>query len=208
MSVAVVGTTIAGFPVEAPVTWGRGRARHPSRRVQDVRPLEARAQQAGKSVRIGVFAGTINPIMGPAFRAFLDELSRAGLWPIKKRKWPIQTRKNCLSRLDLSSSGAICGSPSRRVAPGVMSWQAPRCSGLSCLNALGVGALHSCVRSGSHFGQRYCPQCLRNQIGFGANVRLAAEEFGLRGSSSSAAMRGTPFGQPTLPPGIGGHRIA
>ena len=38
----------------------------------------ARAQQSGKAVRIGVFAGARNPVMGPAYRAFLDELSRAG----------------------------------------------------------------------------------------------------------------------------------
>jgi putative ABC transport system substrate-binding protein len=41
-------------------------------------PLTARAQQPGKTVRIGVFAGAHNPVMGPAYRAFLDELSRAG----------------------------------------------------------------------------------------------------------------------------------
>jgi putative tryptophan/tyrosine transport system substrate-binding protein len=41
-------------------------------------PLAARAQQAGKSARIGVFAGAHNPVMAPAYRAFLDELRRAG----------------------------------------------------------------------------------------------------------------------------------
>jgi hypothetical protein len=46
------------------------------------------------------------------------------------------------------------------------------------------------------------------KIGFTDKVRLAVGEFGLRGSSSRTAMRGTPFGQPTLPPEIGGHRMA
>ena len=41
-------------------------------------PLTARAQQPGKPARIGVFAGSTNAIMGPAYRAFLDELRRAG----------------------------------------------------------------------------------------------------------------------------------
>jgi putative ABC transport system substrate-binding protein len=41
-------------------------------------PLAARAQQAGKSARIGVFAGAHNPVIGPAYRVFLDELRRAG----------------------------------------------------------------------------------------------------------------------------------
>ena len=41
-------------------------------------PLTARAQQPGKTVRIGVFAGAHNPVMGPAYRAFLDELSGPG----------------------------------------------------------------------------------------------------------------------------------
>ena len=40
------------------------------------------------------------------------------------------------------------------------------------------------------------------------DVRSEALEFSLSGSSSNLAMRGTPFGQPTLPPEIGGHRIA
>src|SRR6476620_2395324 len=41
-------------------------------------PLAARAQQGERVRRIGVFAGAHNPVMGPAYRAFLDELSRAG----------------------------------------------------------------------------------------------------------------------------------
>src|SRR5262245_50250610 len=45
-------------------------------------------------------------------------------------------------------------------------------------------------------------------VGLADNVRLAAEELGLRVPSSSLAMRGTPFGQPTLPAESGGHRMA
>src|SRR5262245_50284896 len=41
-------------------------------------PLVSRAQQSGKPVRVGVFAGARNPVIGSAYRAFLDELSRAG----------------------------------------------------------------------------------------------------------------------------------
>jgi len=41
-------------------------------------PLVSRAQQSGKPVRVGVFAGARNPVIGPAYRAFLEELSRAG----------------------------------------------------------------------------------------------------------------------------------
>jgi ABC-type uncharacterized transport system substrate-binding protein len=41
-------------------------------------PLTARAQQPGKPARIAVFAGSTNPIMGPAYRAFIDELRRLG----------------------------------------------------------------------------------------------------------------------------------
>ena len=41
----------------------------------------------------------------------------------------------------------------------------------------------------------------------GENLRFAAREPELRVSSSSIAMRGTPFGQPTLPRESGGHRM-
>ena len=41
-------------------------------------PLAARAQQAGKIARIGIFAGSANPIIAAAYRAFLDELKKAG----------------------------------------------------------------------------------------------------------------------------------
>jgi hypothetical protein len=41
-------------------------------------PLAARAQQASKAARIGIFVGANNPVIGPAYRAFLDELRRAG----------------------------------------------------------------------------------------------------------------------------------
>jgi putative tryptophan/tyrosine transport system substrate-binding protein len=41
-------------------------------------PLAAHAQQAGKVARIGVFAGATNPVIGPAYQAFLDELRRLG----------------------------------------------------------------------------------------------------------------------------------
>ena len=41
-------------------------------------PLAARAQQSGKSARIGVFVGSFNPVMAPAYRAFLDELGQLG----------------------------------------------------------------------------------------------------------------------------------
>ena len=40
-------------------------------------PVAARAQQAGKVYRIGVFSSD-NPIMGPAYAALLDELRRLG----------------------------------------------------------------------------------------------------------------------------------
>ena len=40
-------------------------------------PRAARAQQAGKVYRIGVFS-SVNPIMGPAYSAFLDELRVQG----------------------------------------------------------------------------------------------------------------------------------
>jgi putative tryptophan/tyrosine transport system substrate-binding protein len=40
-------------------------------------PLNARAQQGGKIYRIGVFASD-NPIMGPAYKALLDELRLLG----------------------------------------------------------------------------------------------------------------------------------
>jgi putative ABC transport system substrate-binding protein len=40
-------------------------------------PRAARAQQAAR-LRIGVFAGATNPVIGPAYRAFLDELRRLG----------------------------------------------------------------------------------------------------------------------------------
>ena len=38
----------------------------------------ARAQQSGKPARIGVFVGAGNPVMAPAYRAFLDELQKSG----------------------------------------------------------------------------------------------------------------------------------
>ena len=42
-------------------------------------PRAAHAQQSGKPFRIGVFAATAtNPVMGPAYRAFLHELGRSG----------------------------------------------------------------------------------------------------------------------------------
>ena len=41
-------------------------------------PLAARAQQPGKTARIGVFVGAGNPVMAPAYRAFLDELQKSG----------------------------------------------------------------------------------------------------------------------------------
>jgi ABC-type uncharacterized transport system substrate-binding protein len=42
-------------------------------------PLAARAQQSGKPFRIGVFAASAaNPVMGPAYRAFLHELGKGG----------------------------------------------------------------------------------------------------------------------------------
>jgi putative tryptophan/tyrosine transport system substrate-binding protein len=42
------------------------------------RPPAARAQQPGKPARIAVFAGAANPVMAPAYRAFLEELRRFG----------------------------------------------------------------------------------------------------------------------------------
>ena len=41
-------------------------------------PLAARAQQRERMRRIGVFALTHNPVVGAAYRAFLDELRSAG----------------------------------------------------------------------------------------------------------------------------------
>ena len=41
-------------------------------------PLPLLAQQSGKPARIGVFAGTFNPVMAPAYKAFVDELRRLG----------------------------------------------------------------------------------------------------------------------------------
>jgi hypothetical protein len=41
-------------------------------------PLAARAQQNGRTVRIGVFAGATIPVMAQAYRAFVDELRRLG----------------------------------------------------------------------------------------------------------------------------------
>ncbi len=41
-------------------------------------PHPARAQQSGKIYRIGVLAAAENPIMGPAYLAFLDELRKQG----------------------------------------------------------------------------------------------------------------------------------
>ena len=42
-------------------------------------PLPLRAQQTGKMARIGVFGGSPdNPIMGPAYRAFGEELRKLG----------------------------------------------------------------------------------------------------------------------------------
>jgi ABC-type uncharacterized transport system substrate-binding protein len=41
-------------------------------------PVAAWAQQSAKPARIGVFASANNPIMEPAYRAFLEELRRAG----------------------------------------------------------------------------------------------------------------------------------
>ena len=38
----------------------------------------ARAQQPGKPARIGVFGSAGNPVMGPAYRAFLEELRKSG----------------------------------------------------------------------------------------------------------------------------------
>ena len=40
-------------------------------------PLAARAQQAGRQARIGIFV-TGNAVMGPPYRAFLEELRRFG----------------------------------------------------------------------------------------------------------------------------------
>ena len=42
-------------------------------------PLAAHAQQAGKTFKIGVFAGATIPVMATAYRGFLDELRRLGL---------------------------------------------------------------------------------------------------------------------------------
>ena len=42
-------------------------------------PLAARAQQVGKIARIGIFAGAANPVIAAGYRAFLDELRKAGL---------------------------------------------------------------------------------------------------------------------------------
>ena len=44
-------------------------------------PLAVSAQQSGKTVRIGVFAGARNPVMGPAYRAFLDETDSGRVQP-------------------------------------------------------------------------------------------------------------------------------
>ena len=42
-------------------------------------PLAARAQPTGKTARIGVFGGSVsNPIMGPAYQAFVEELRKLG----------------------------------------------------------------------------------------------------------------------------------
>ena len=41
-------------------------------------PLAARAQQVSRPARIGVFVSAINPIMGPAYQVFLEELRGAG----------------------------------------------------------------------------------------------------------------------------------
>jgi putative tryptophan/tyrosine transport system substrate-binding protein len=41
-------------------------------------PLAARAQQPGKPARIAVFAGAENPVMAPAYRAFVNELRKSG----------------------------------------------------------------------------------------------------------------------------------
>ena len=46
-------------------------------------PFAARAQQADKVYRIGMFS-SINPIMGSAYSAFLDELRCAGVHPRAK----------------------------------------------------------------------------------------------------------------------------
>ena len=42
------------------------------------RPQTLNAQQSGKPARIGLFVGSINPVMAPAYAAFLDELRRLG----------------------------------------------------------------------------------------------------------------------------------
>jgi putative ABC transport system substrate-binding protein len=41
-------------------------------------PLAVRAQQPGKPARIAVFAGAENPVMAPAYRAFVNELRKSG----------------------------------------------------------------------------------------------------------------------------------
>jgi hypothetical protein len=63
--------------------------------------------------------------------------------------------------------------------------------------------------SASHFRPPLESAMIRGiTIGFRGNVRLLADDVCPRSSSSRLAMRGTPFGQPNLPPEIGGFRIA
>ncbi len=55
-------------------------------------PLAARAQHPGKPARIAVIAGSTNAIMGPAYRAFLDELRRTGF--VEGRNLSVQLRQS------------------------------------------------------------------------------------------------------------------
>jgi putative ABC transport system substrate-binding protein len=66
-------------------------------------PLTARAQRAA-TVRIGVFAGFTNAIMGPAYRAFLDELRKGGF--VEGRNLSIDLRPSDQDLSTLSAQAA------------------------------------------------------------------------------------------------------
>ena len=67
-------------------------------------PLAARAQQAGRTYRIGVFSNSTNQIMGPAIRAFTQELRTLGF--IEGQNLVIDQRLSALAPSVLAESVA------------------------------------------------------------------------------------------------------
>jgi putative tryptophan/tyrosine transport system substrate-binding protein len=82
-------------------------------------PLAARAQQTGKPARIAVFAGSTNAIMGPAYRAFVDELRRVGFVEGRNLNVLMRQSDQDLSTLFAQAVEMARGNPDALVALGL-----------------------------------------------------------------------------------------